>query len=437
VKTDPRLLMLRGLIAMRTGDTRLALRLYEKVRGPSQTEVRNRQVEMALAFHVSVVHFREGDYAQSVHVLEKACRRDTRNLATRIELLRLLGVTYRGAGELLKADRQARKVLRLIDGYPQALTNSSVTRVATLRNLAQIKRFQGALDAAEEYCKESVQICEAEEVGEFQHMRTLTVWGAVLALRGDFGEAIQVLEMAKSRGAIFSAPERQLVSGWLANVYRDLDDLSLAESYYEQAGDSFSHEYSFLRLRQGRAREALVMAQNAMRLKGSQQSPYEGACVQVSYALGLEALGLGEMAAENLRMAAEVLHSQGYGQYYASVCLRLARVGSASGDSEWSDEWLRRWLWEGKRLHLYHFQWWDPDQFASVLARAIQADIESDYVTSLAIRRLPTERLLQLYGRDGVSVTTRTASISLPDATIRRSAEAGDRGYGISSFVLP
>lgn len=425
VEGQPRLLALRGLMALRLGDTPTAFRIFERCGWKERSED-DRRVSLAVAKHVSLAHYREGSYTKAAQLLREAIDRDKPDVATRIGLERLLGVAYRGAGELDQAERLGREVLRSLEAYPRAIARPAVTRVATIRNLTRVALCRGDLNSAVHLAREAVRISEMENAGEFQQVRALTILGAVLSARGDFEESIQMMGKAREKGADFYPPERQWIAGWLGNVYRDMGDLALAEGYYEQAGHRFSDEFAFLLLRRGQLRRALALAQDAMASRASLESPPEKASAQVAYALGLAMSGLQKPAVQALESAAEVLQKYGFNQRYASACLRLAELWRTA-DQGRSRLWLQRWLETSKRWGLHHFQWWDPELFGWAVAEAVRAGIETDHATALAVRRLGANKLIALrWNGNGQPMVDPQGSLgSVPDVPSASAAVVG------------
>lgn len=392
VEGQPRLLALRGLMALRMGDTPTALRIFEQC-GVSPGGESNHPVDLAVAKHVGLAHYREGRYSDAARLLGEAIEQGNPDIYTRIGLMRLLGVAHRGAGQLDKAEQCGQEALRLLKSYPKGISHPEVTRVAIIRNIARVALCRGELNNAVQLSREAVRISEAESAGEFQQVRALTILGAALAARGDLDESIQTMEAAREKGGNFYPPEKQWIEGWSANVYRDMGKLELAEQYYNQSNHRYSYEHAFLLLRQGEVKRALPLAQDAMVSRASVESPPEKASAQVVYALGLEMSGLNEPAIQSLESATEVLRGYGFNQRYASACLRLAGLWRTRRDQEQSKIWLSRWIKVAKEYNLYHFQWWDPGLFAWAVKEAVRHGVEVEYATGLAMRRLQDHEL--------------------------------------------
>lgn len=392
---QPMLLALRGLISLRLGDTRQALRWFERCGLVGEGEVRRQAIVLA-AKYAGVAYYREGRHQEAVRVVKDALELGAGDAVTHINLQRVLGVAHRGAGDLAKAEEQGREVLRLLAATSEATRAVMTARITARRNLAETKLLQGDLDAAVDLSRDALRMIETEESSEYQHAQGLCVLGGALAARGDFEEAVLVLEQARQRGADFYPRKRQTIAGWLGNVYRDTGDLARAERDYAQASGQFAHDFAFLLLRQGRVQESLRMAQKAISSPASLSSPPLRASGQVSFALGLKALGMQRSALRELEAAAGVLREYGYGQRYASACMHLAGLYWEVGDQMRSGTWLQRWLGTASQLRLRHFQWWDPPLFARALAQAFGTHVDDDYSTLLAIHRLEPNDLVHL-----------------------------------------
>ncbi len=411
------LLALRGLISLRLGETTVALDVFSRCKlllsagtpadgnrvGENgsldlREDAEAKRVEVMVARHAGLAHYREGSYAQSISMLEEALDRGVEDPVAAIDLQRLLGVAYRGAGELDEAEQHARDALQILEQVSPQSKSAWTGRVALLRNLARIKMCQGRLDKAAELCRTAVRLCETDEVNEFRRMRSFTMLGAVLATRGDFQDALEAMEAARAKGADFYPPERKWIEGYLGNIHRDIGDLDRADRHYQEAGEQFVPEFAFLLLRKGLIDRSMRLAEGALSSRRSRESPPEKARAQVPFGLGLAALGLVEQAVRMVEEAAEVLRRHNYGQRYASTSLRLSALWRELGDREKQHRWLERWLRTARECSLYHFHWWDGDVVSDALTEALSQGIEPEFATRLAVQRLPAQGLQGLKG---------------------------------------
>jgi len=392
VEGQPKLLMLKGLVALGLGDTSSALQIFERC----TDGLRDRPdpvVRAKVAKHTGVAHYRQGRYGDAIRVLKEAIDVPDADLDTRIDLRRGLGVAYCGAGQLERAERQESEVLRALQAHSRSGAHDAAIKVAALRNLARVKLLGGDLNAALDLAREAVRVSETENAGEYQQMQAFCILGAVLAADGNFAEAVRVLEQARSKGAGFYPRDRAWVAGWLGNVYRDSGELARAKLHYDNADGRFDAERAFLLLRMGNLQESLRIAQDATASRISLESPPDKAHAQVAYALGLDALGLREAAVQTLESAADVLQKHGYAQRYASACMRIAELWRAMGEGQRCRLWLQRWLGFAREHGLCHFQWWDPQVFVSALTEAFRQRVDVQYAIRLAVRRLQPEEL--------------------------------------------
>jgi len=264
--------------------------------------------------------------------------------------------------------------------------------------VAQMSNFcswLGDLEAAGKYSKPLKAAAEAEANSPLMRLIYYGSSGPLRWLSGEAKEALHVTEQGlriseKTGIHVFDTP--LLAGGFYASLF--LNDVASAEQYLERSASLVNHpahimRANFLLMRAWVTRikenlsEAWKLIQEGLAVKGLKGSAFHEALLTYAAAELLHGLGEQEQATRYLNSVKVIADYMGSLQLRFMGDLLESQFAVDQGREEVGLAALRRALALGREQGYSFVPWWIPKVMARLCAKALDVNIEVDYVRSL------------------------------------------------------
>jgi ATP/maltotriose-dependent transcriptional regulator MalT len=380
----PCLVMLEGMIALRQGQYREAIRPLTRAQSLF-AEAGDTNRLAAVAASRAMASYRLRNYREAVDLLEFTLAVVTDTSRRALALARLC-TFYKELGELERAARFGEGALRTLE----TLSSSSDEphpglETRSLRYLAETYALRGDLDQALALARRAVEISSREHLGPLERGYAICELGRVQAVAGEGDSALEALSDAEGHGARYVEPQRRIVNLWRGNVLVDMGDFNGAEECYQLAGFPPA-ERAWLYLRQHQPKRAILLASEALSDDALTSEPLKLGSLKSALGLALAASGQDVRALKHLREAESIFEVHGYLHHLTSLRLHIARQLIVAKQTSSGIHTLREAVSVAESRGFLHFYWWDPQLIAWLLAHLMDEETVQNYASRLVAK---------------------------------------------------
>ncbi|MBI2955482.1 MAG: hypothetical protein HYY30_14300 [Chloroflexi bacterium] len=344
----------------------------------------------------TTIAFESRKPAEALRLLEEALSvvpKGGHNLRAEIHTHLILG--YATCGRFVEAADSFDKAMSLLERADNHRA-SLVLRARATRRLAWVQLQQGRIRSALQMAEQAYQLCQTESLGERTTVHCLDLMALIHATKGDFEEALPLLdramEIAARRGLIKLLNKLTWAKSSITFASNDFA-AARAVSAFADDDSADTGGLGYVWLRQGRLSEARQLCFREMEDAEQRGAPIDLACARA--VLGVVALESGNVdeAEQYLSNAVGLFDRLRLEYRLAGVRLHLARLCYDQSEFVRGRRHLLEALHFAEREQCFNFFLWQPDAVALLAAEALRENLARNYVLKLCVRRLTLAQL--------------------------------------------